>query len=800
MLSATRPVRRVATTLISSGLMVLLAASTVLAGTPVTNGYRDHLYGGGASRPSGDKPQSKLWYTDEGGGTVQWWAGMFYTTTNQFRIWRLSADKTTWTVTPTILDARDDSHADHLWDEATNTLYVISTAPVPATIPTAPPSTGDDIRIFKYSYSPGTNAYTLVAGFPHAIPGTGSVPNVSKGGAATVTIALDSTGDLWASWPKEGQVLYSRSEDGGVTWAAGVQIPVQGDAGGTINEGTSQASRDVVGTIAFGAGTANKIGILWSDHDSLPSSAENGYYFGSIDAGADPLTAGNWSLQKLPGIAGAGGEQADNHLNIKTTSDGRVFMVGKTGSDTAQCATNKQRALIPFYSRTAGGAWSVNLAGTVGDCHTRPQVVISEQQDVAYLFLTSPNGGGTIYRKAAPLTGSEAFKFRGPTDQTVQHGVPFIRSASETLIDDASTTKQVVTDATGIAVIANNLISSQSPGNAKYYLHNFMDIGGADSTAPAGTVTINGGAANTSNQTVSVAVPATDAGSGMSLVRISNSADMSNATTTTYTSPIAWDVTAGFGTKTVYVEWRDGAGNWSTTASDTIELTDDITPPNAPTAVTHRIFGSGRFGIPVRVEWPAASDNVGGSGIASYRVQRSVNGGPMTDFSNVIASATPGLSLDLPNSAVTYRFCVYSKDARGNESTTARCSATFKTVSVSESSAAMKFTGTWSLSSSSVYVGGKAKVSSTKNASAAVSFRGNHVGWYARLGPTYGQAKVYIDGVFNKTVNLFSSTVVDRKLVFTKSWSAVGNHSIKIVVYGTSGHPKVVVDQVFYLQ
>jgi hypothetical protein len=292
----------------------------------------------------------------------------------------------------------------------------------------------------------------------------------------------------------------------------------------------------------------------------------------------------------------------------------------------------------------------------------------------------------------------------------------------------------------------------------------------------------------------------------MSLVRISNNADMSNATTTTYTTPITWNLTAGLGAKTVYVEWRDGAGNWSGTASDTTQLTDDITAPAAPASVSYRIFGSGRFGIPVRVEWPPASDGAGGSGIQKYRVTRSVNGGAFTEFANVLPSATPGLSLDLPNSAITYRFCVYAIDngtdssGFGGNMSGPRCTASFKTVSVSESSAAMKFTGTWGLSSSSVYVGGKAKVSSTKNSSATVSFRGNHVGWYARLGPTYGQAKVYIDGVFNRTVNLYSATVFDRKLVFTKSWSAVGNHSIKIVVYGTSGHPKVVVDQVFYLQ
>ena len=97
----------------------------------------------------------------------------------------------------------------------------------------------------------------------------------------------------------------------------------------------------------------------------------------------------------------------------------------------------------------------------------------------------------------------------------------------------------------------------------------------------------------------------------------------------------------------------------------------------------------------------------------------------------------------------------------------------------------MHYTGTWSLSNSAVYVGGKARISSTKNSTASVSFRGNRVGWYSRLGPAYGQAKVYIDGAFVKTVNLNAAAVFDRKLVFTKNWTAVGNHSIRIVVVGT---------------
>jgi hypothetical protein len=81
-----------------------------------------------------------------------------------------------------------------------------------------------------------------------------------------------------------------------------------------------------------------------------------------------------------------------------------------------------------------------------------------------------------------------------------------------------------------------------------------------------------------------------------------------------------------------------------------------------------------------------------------------------------------------------------------------------------------------------------------------MNFTGNRVGWYAKTGPTYGQARVYINGVLVKTVNLNSATDQTRRLVFSKSFGSIATRSIKIVVVGTAGHPKVVVDQLFVLR
>jgi hypothetical protein len=577
-----RPGRRMATSLLSAGLAILLVASSAFASTPVTVGYRDHTYGFGASRPTSDKPQSKLWYTDG-----SWFAGMFLyqtspTAKSENRIWRLNGSTHAWTLTSTIVDTRDESHADYYWDETAQTLWVASVNPPNRTNPIA--AAPDGIRIYKYTYNAATNVYTVAAGFPKTIQNTTSLANTFAGGAWTVTINREAaSGRLWTAWPKADKVLYSYSDDGGATWTDPAQVPVQ--VGNSINNVGILSHDDSASLITFGT----KIGIAWSDQDNLPAATDNGYYFAVIDAGADPTVGGNWTLQKLPTLT-TPGQVADNHINLKTTSDGSVYMVGKTGKDTAGCATNQNSVLVEFFDRTPGGTWSAHLVGTVGDCNTRPQVVISEQLDTAYVFLTSPNGGGTVYMKSAPLSGSEAFKFRGNADTTIQRGTPFIQSSTETLIDDPSTTKQVVSSATGIVVIANNLTKAGT-SNAKYFLHNEMALPASDALAPSGTISINGGAPATTSADVSVAVPATDAGSGMSLVRLSNSSATTGGvltTGTTYVYPggtatLPWTLSAGDGTKTVYVQWRDAAGNWSNVSNDTIDI--DQTAPTGTVVI-----------------------------------------------------------------------------------------------------------------------------------------------------------------------------------------------------------------------
>lgn len=98
-----------------------------------------------------------------------------------------------------------------------------------------------------------------------------------------------------------------------------------------------------------------------------------------------------------------------------------------------------------------------------------------------------------------------------------------------------------------------------------------------DQTDPSGTVTINDGDALTNDGTVTLALTSGDgSGSGVSKMRFSND----NSTWSSWeavTASKAWALATGDGVKTVYVQFRDTAGNESASITDTIEL--DATDP-----------------------------------------------------------------------------------------------------------------------------------------------------------------------------------------------------------------------------
>jgi len=113
----------------------------------------------------------------------------------------------------------------------------------------------------------------------------------------------------------------------------------------------------------------------------------------------------------------------------------------------------------------------------------------------------------------------------------------------------------------------------------------------------------------------------------------------------------------------------------------------------------------------------------------------------------------------------------------------------------SERSSTIDYSGTWHVARAASYAGGRVSYASSAGASAAITFTGSRIAWYGPVGPTRGKARVVIDGVVQKTVDLNRSTFRPRTLLYSSSWKAAGRHSLVIEVVATRGHKLVAIDE-----
>jgi len=136
----------------------------------------------------------------------------------------------------------------------------------------------------------------------------------------------------------------------------------------------------------------------------------------------------------------------------------------KTGRD-ADPGPNGGDPLIAVLRRNgaanAAGTWEVHPVTTVTVKGTRPLLVLDPAADKANVFLTFPtlasDGAQSIRRRTASLGSLD---FGAPSV-----GTPFIQSATEVAINDATSSKQAATTASGILVVATDIPHRR-------YLHN----------------------------------------------------------------------------------------------------------------------------------------------------------------------------------------------------------------------------------------------------------------------------------------------------------------------------------------
>jgi alpha-tubulin suppressor-like RCC1 family protein len=217
----------------------------------------------------------------------------------------------------------------------------------------------------------------------------------------------------------------------------------------------------------------------------------------------------------------------------------------------------------------------------------------------------------------------------------------------------------------------------------------------------------------------------------------------------------------------------------------------DTTPPTATAPAAALRSGVSLVGsaIPVRLAWKGL--DTGGSGIARYELARSTNGG--TTWTTASSSlASPAASVTVPASG-TVRFRVRAVDRAENTGAWAT-GPTLSPRLVQQTKAAIRYTGTWRTASSAKYSGGSVKYAKARGASARYTFTGRSIALVTAKAPTMGKVRVYVNGTLVATVNLYASAITYRALAWQTTWPTSATRTIKLVVVGTTGRPRVDLD------
>ena len=344
--------------------------------------------------PTAAKTQSKLWFNDG-----VWWGILFDGSSEEYHIFRYEGAKGTWSDTGTVVDGRNSSRADALWDGPH--LYVVSAG-------TQASSKKDSARLLRYTYDPSTERYSLDGGFPVTI---------AEGGTEAISLAKAEGGELWATYTQD-------TRDGGLRRVY-VTHTVGGEASNWVEpfvpplRGTTVSTDDVSAVVAFGT----KVGLMWGNQ--YDESGKSGYYFAVHRAG-EPDDA--W--REDDPVMGA--SMVNDHINLKADSEGRIFAATKTRRDRIDRDLDAPYGVL--WVRDRQGTWTSHVFSRVGDFYTRSLLLIDQGRNDLYIFATSPTcSGGKIFYKSTKLDDISFEEGRG---------TPFMQGAGGLKIGDATSTRQ----------------------------------------------------------------------------------------------------------------------------------------------------------------------------------------------------------------------------------------------------------------------------------------------------------------------------------------------------------------------
>jgi Ca2+-binding RTX toxin-like protein len=373
-------------------------------------GFQGPAYPAGTSgSPTASKPESKVWWNDG-----FWWASMS-AANGQYHIFRLNRTTQRWGDTGVVIDTRRSTRQDVL--SVGRRLFVASHKFQETTTRDDTPMAADEMRFYRFSYNAATNRYSL--------DGTSAIDSQRS---ETLVIDRDSTGALWATWVQQESVggphqVYVKRTNGNCV--SGTFSSCQWTLAGALD--TQVSSDDISSIIRFGG---NKLGVAWTDNSTAGVSALR------FATHVDGTQFGQWTTE----TASSGAKAADDHINLKADSAGRVYAVGKTKFISAA------NPGIVLHRRNSPGNWTHATVSNGALRRTRPIVLLDNQNNLVRVF-EGTERNNAVYMKRSRLN---VLSF-----STGTAGALVVQDTGSRVLNPTST-KQNVGNTTQLIVLATN--------------------------------------------------------------------------------------------------------------------------------------------------------------------------------------------------------------------------------------------------------------------------------------------------------------------------------------------------------
>jgi hypothetical protein len=224
----------------------------------------------------------------------------------------------------------------------------------------------------------------------------------------------------------------------------------------------------------------------------------------------------------------------------------------------------------------------------------------------------------------------------------------------------------------------------------------------------------------------------------------------------------------------------DLAGNPSP-ASPVITIKSDRSDPTTGTPKVSLRSATTLNGGALRVAVGFAGTDTGPAGIGSYDVRRSYDGkayeliGSKVTGGSLLWSMTPGH---------TYRFQIRARDKAGNVGDW-KAGPLLKPALTQQTSGSITWSGVTKTTTYASYSGGSQRYLGAKGAWARYTTSARSLSFVTTRGPNRGVAQVWIDGVLQATVDLDAATYTYQFVAFSKTFSSLGTHTIKVVSVGS---------------